>query len=54
MIIDKDMYDGVIMKDEKGNFSPEFVYKIVGEMTLDKKDYLLIEHLPEYAGKEEN
>ena len=53
MIIDKDMYDGVIMKDEKGNFNPEFVYKIVGEMTLDKKDYLLIEYIPECAVEED-
>ena len=47
-MIDKSMYDGVVMIDGARQLDIDRIYKIVGELSIGDKDFLVIEHEPKY------
>ena len=47
-MIDKSMYDGVVMIDGARQLDIDRIYKIVGELNICDKDFLVIEHEPKY------
>lgn len=48
MLVDKDIFDGVVMVDGARQLDIDRIYKIVGELSIGDKDFLVIEHEPKY------